>query len=149
VSALSDRAEISELLDRYLTDFDTLLTQPFDHVPRDDAWYRRLFTEDLRLTFPVGGHQGIAGLAEFQLAAKANWARTQHISSNHVVDLDGDKAALRAQLLVTHVHPVELSRPHFTAGSRIQALAVRAQEGWRLDELTISLIWTSGAPPVR
>lgn len=141
MTALSDRAGVSELLDRYLAGFDTLPDQPLD-----DAWYRRLFTEDLRLTFPVGGHQGIAGLGEFQLAAKANWARTQHVSSNHVVDLDGDRAALRAQLLVTHVHFGEPPQPHFSAGSRIEAQAVRTHAGWRLHELTVRLIWTAGTP---
>lgn len=143
---LTDRAEIGELLDRYLLDFDILLDQP-----RDDDRYRRIFTEDLRLTFPVGGHRGVAGLAAFQRTAKSQWARTQHLSTNHVIDLDPDhdpdRARLRARLLVAHVHPDGGPPEPFTAGSHIDAQAVRTEQGWRLRELTIHLIWTTGRRP--
>ncbi|MFB7947568.1 nuclear transport factor 2 family protein [Kitasatospora phosalacinea] len=142
-AGLADRTAVSELLDRYLADFDSL-----PEHPRDDDWYRTLFTEDLALTFPVGGHRGVPGLDGFQRAAKARWGRTQHISSNHVVELDRDTALLTAQLLVTHVHRAAAPPlPHFTAGSRVRARAVRTERGWRLGELTIELIWTAGQPP--
>jgi hypothetical protein len=45
VRSLSDRADISELIDRYITAFDLLTEEP-----RDDEWYRSVFTEDGKLT---------------------------------------------------------------------------------------------------
>jgi hypothetical protein len=144
VAELLDRAEISGLLDRYLLDFDDLGT-----VVRDDAWYGTLFTPDLELVFPVGGHRGLAGLAGFQRAAKANWARTHHASSNHVVELAGEAAELTAKLLVTHVHPPESARADLRTGSRVAARAVRTPDGWRLSALAIHLVWSRGDLPPR
>ncbi|SEG87471.1 SnoaL-like domain-containing protein [Actinacidiphila yanglinensis] len=142
LAALADRAEISGLLDRYLLDFDDLPA-----AQREDAWYGALFTPDLELEFPVGGHHGLAGLAGFQRAAKANWARTHHASTNHVMVLTGDAAELSAKLLVTHVHPPESGRADLRTGSRIAAHAVRTPAGWRLRVLAIRLVWSRGDLP--
>ena len=142
LAALADRAEISGLLDRYLLDFDDLPA-----TAREDAWYGTLFTPDLELEFPVGGHHGLAGLAGFQRAAKANWARTHHASANHVVDLAGDSAQLSATLLVTHVHPPQSGRTDLRTGSRIAANALRTPAGWRLRALAIRLVWSRGDLP--
>ncbi|MEW1861867.1 nuclear transport factor 2 family protein [Streptomyces sp. NPDC088194] len=139
---LLDRAEIGGLLDRYLLDFDS---RP--DPPRDDSFYRSLFTEDLDLRFPVGGHRGLAGLAQFQHAAKRNWARTHHASTNHVVELLGDRAEVSAKLLVTHVHPPLSGRADLRTGSRIEAEAVRTADGWRLRALAIHLVWSRGDLP--
>jgi hypothetical protein len=139
---LLDRAEIGGLLDRYLLDFDSRADPP-----RDDAWYGALFTADLDLRFPVGGHRGLAGLAEFQHAAKRNWARTHHASTNHVVELRGDTAEFAAKLLVTHVHPAASGRADLRTGSRIAAEAVRTEGGWRLRALAIHLVWSRGDLP--
>lgn len=139
---LLDRAEIGGLLDRYLLDFDS---RP--DPPRDDSWYGSLFTADLDLRFPVGGHRGLAGLAEFQHAAKRNWDRTHHASTNHVVELRGDTAEVSAKLLVTHVHPPQSGRADLRTGSRIEAAAVRTPDGWRLRALAIHLVWSRGDLP--
>lgn len=142
VRSLSDRADVSELIDRYITAFDLLAEEP-----RDDEWYRSVFTEDVRLIFPIGGHVGIDGLAEFNRAARAKWARTHHLSANHLVTLDGDRARVRAHLLVTHVPDLDGPPRHLSTGSHFDATAVRTPAGWRLAELVFTLVWISGEPP--
>jgi hypothetical protein len=142
VRSLSDRADISELIDRYFTAFDRLTDEA-----RDDEWYRSVFTEDLRLVFPVGGHTGIDGVAEFNRAARAKWVRTHHLSANHLVTLDGDRATVRAHLLVTHVPGPDGAAHHLSTGSHFDAIAVRTQAGWRLGKLVFTLVWISGEPP--
>jgi SnoaL-like domain len=142
VRSLSDRVDISELIDRYITAFDLLTDEP-----RDDEWYLSVFTEDIRLVFPVGGHTGIDGLAEFNRAARAKWARTHHLSANHLVTLDGDRATVRAHLLVTHVPDIDETGHHLSTGSHFDATAVRTPAGWRLREIVFTLVWISGQPP--
>jgi hypothetical protein len=144
VRSLTDRAEISELIDRYITAFDVLTERP-----RDDAWYRNIFTDDVRLTFPVGSHRGITGLAEFQRTAKAKWARTHHLTSNYVIDVDGDRATVRAHLLATHVYAGDAPQGRLSVGSHADAAAIRTQAGWRLRELTFGLVWSAAevSPP--
>jgi len=142
VRSLSDRADISQLIDRYITAFDLLTEEP-----RDDEWYRSVFTEDVRLVFPIGGHTGIDGLAEFNRAARAKWARTHHLSANHLVTLDGDRATVRAHLLVTHVPDIDGAAHHLSTGSHFDAAAVRTPAGWRLAKMVFTLVWISGEPP--
>lgn len=135
VGLLTDRAEVSGLIDQYLIAFDLLAT-----VPRDDAWYRSLFTDDLRLVFPVGGHAGLPGVAEFNRAARARWARTHHLSANHRVTLDGDRATVRGALLVTHV-PGEDEEGILSTGSHFDVTVVRTPSGWRISELVFHLAY--------
>ncbi|HEY3483008.1 MAG TPA: nuclear transport factor 2 family protein [Streptomyces sp.] len=138
-----DRAEVSELIDRYIIGFDTLTDEP-----RDDDWYRDLFTDDLVLTFPmIGAHHGLAGVTDFQRAAKRKWARTHHVTSNHLVSVYDDHATAQGRLLATHVHPGDSPQDHFTIGGRVHASAVRTPAGWRLRELTFELVWYGGDVP--
>ncbi|MEV6204718.1 nuclear transport factor 2 family protein [Streptomyces sp. NPDC051771] len=134
--------EISGLLSRYLVSLDD------EEI--DDAWARRLFTEDAHIDFPMSVHDGIDGLAAFHLHARAAFAGTQHLGSSVVTDVDddGDHAALRANVLATHVHhPGAAADPLFQAGTLATARARRTAEGWRLASLSLRVLWTRGTPP--
>lgn len=144
--ALIDVEEIRNLVDRYVTALDTA-----DDGAHDDAWYESLFTSDVELRFPIGGHDGVAGLSEFQRVAKAKWALTHHLSGNHVVEIDGDRADTRAQVLATHVHSDETAAAQgiapgslFQVGGYYTAEAVRTPTGWRLRWLHFHVVWTGG-----
>jgi hypothetical protein len=144
MSAMLDRAEIAELVDRYIHLLDSA-----DDPERDDEAYRRVFTDDVRLTFPIGQRQGIAGLAQFQRSAYLCWERTYHQSGNHVIDLDGDLARVRAQVWALHVEggaePMGVSDAHrFDVGGSYDATAVRSGTGWRIAALEFIVLWTSG-----
>ncbi|MEV0675305.1 nuclear transport factor 2 family protein [Actinosynnema sp. NPDC050436] len=134
-SDLSSRAEVGALLDRYLLDLDG--------GGLDEAWARSLFTEDAVVAFPVGRHEGVEGLAAFHRTALAKFASTQHLNSPAVVELDGDRAELRANLVSTQVRP---DGALFTTGTRADGVASRTASGWRLRSLSFHLIWSTGSP---
>jgi hypothetical protein len=141
---MTDRSEISELIDRYVVGLDTA-----DADGRDDAWYARIFTADARLTFPIGERTGTAGLAAFQRDAKLAWQDTLHVSGNHVIDVDGDKAQARAQIIGTHVSrgvdPFRVAPEHrLDMGGYYDIEAVRTGGGWRISALRFVLVWTAG-----
>jgi SnoaL-like domain len=141
---LLDKAEISELVDRYLISLDTA-----ELPDRDLAWYRRIFTEDVRLCFPIGERTGLAGLPEFQRAARLTWQVTHHVSANHVIDLDGDSARARIQLVGTHVEydtsTSGIDNAHrMDMGGYYELTAVRTETGWRIDYLNFVVTWLSG-----
>jgi hypothetical protein len=139
---LTDRAALTDLVDRYVITLDT-----HDEKSHDDSWYGTIFTDDVRLRFPIGGYDGTAGLAQFETDAKARWDRTHHVSSNCVVEIHGDRAAVRAQMQATHVHlGEEPKRPHFRIGGYYDADAVRTSAGWRFRRLALHVVWTSGEP---
>ncbi|MEU6219578.1 nuclear transport factor 2 family protein [Streptomyces sp. NPDC047022] len=134
--------EISALLDRYLVGLDD------DEI--NDAWARALFTKDARVEFPMSGHDGLDGLADYHREALSAFATTQHLGSPAVIDLDadGERAVLRANLVSTHVHhPGTAGDPLFQAGTLATGEARRTGEGWRLSSLTFRVLWTRGTPP--
>ena len=147
VARLRDRAEIEELIDRYTVLLDTQDDHGFDRT-----WPATVFTDDVRLSFPIGSHQGIGGAAEFHYRAKQRFDRTLHLSSNHQVRLDGDRARVRCHLIATHVHHPSASAPDrigplFDIGGHYLGEAVRTERGWRFREWGFHLSWAEGPGP--
>lgn len=133
--------EVGALLDRYLIDLDT--------AELDDAWAEGLFTPDARVDFPNAGHRGMTGLAAFHRESLAVFARTQHLHSPAVVTVDGVTAALRANLVSTHVLVDHdgAGEEIFAVGSLVAGDAIRDAAGWRLRALSFRLVWSTGRPP--
>jgi hypothetical protein len=152
VRMLLDRAEISDLVDRFSRDLDdyTLEERRFDV-----AWVRSYFTEDASVEYPVGsatGAERIAALIDGR--GMAPFQRTQHVTTNYVIDLDGDRASVRFNLIATHVHAEDvrqrLGEPlgaHFTVGDYYEGETVRTDAGWRFSRQALHVTWTEGRPP--
>ena len=130
---LEDRTELTSLVDRFVQALD----DP-DQLTEDR--YRTLLTEDVRLTLPNGTHQGVAGLPGFLDAPKALWARSQHYATNTLVEVDGDRAGVSANLQAVHV-PHDDADPVFVGGARYDARAERTPAGWRLSEVAVAVRW--------
>ncbi|MCP3821461.1 nuclear transport factor 2 family protein [Streptomyces sp. A3M-1-3] len=154
---LADRMDVQDLVDRYLAGLD--------EAEFDDAWARSIFTEDGRFQFLMGGHDGVAGMAEFTAAMMGKWRRTHHVAAGHLVEIDGDRARVRGNLIATHLHPQEATpeKPPgrseaqetpgapepFQVGDRFEGEAVRTEAGWRFARLAFEVVWTRGTPPGR
>lgn len=152
VRALTDRADLTGLIDGYLLSLDTV---PHGGGRFDEAWARRYFTPDVRITSPVGQHEGIDGLAESEQATLGKFERTQHVGANYMIDLDGDRATVRWNALMTHVHLASTQRArgeepggHFDVGGTFTGEAVRTPDGWRLRSLDVRAVWTNGKGPL-
>ncbi|MGP3922542.1 nuclear transport factor 2 family protein [Streptomyces sp. 8N616] len=140
IRKLVDRSEIAALIDRYVVLLDTQ-----DEAGFDDSWPRSIFTENVRLSFPIGDHEGLDGVAEFHYQAKRKFDRTHHLASNYLIGLDGDRAGVRFHMLATHVHPGE--GPLFDIGGHYEGEAVRTAEGWRFQRWAFHLTWSAGPKP--
>ncbi|MBT2387157.1 nuclear transport factor 2 family protein [Streptomyces sp. ISL-11] len=139
LTALTDRAHLTALIDRFAAGLD----HP-DPDACDENWYRALFTEDVHLDLPNGDHHGVAGLPGFFHGPKAAWARTHHLVTNHHLDLDGDRASGQASAHATHV-PHD-GGPLFTGGAHYHFTARRTPAGWRIDHLAVAIIWSTTGP---
>ncbi|MFJ8211320.1 nuclear transport factor 2 family protein [Streptomyces sp. NPDC096033] len=140
IRMLRDRAELRELFDRYVTALDT-----FDGTGPDEARFAALFTEGATFAFPIGVCTGVEAFAALQREARGRWARTHHVSTNHSITLDGDRAVVRAQQVTTHVHhPGAGPAAHFDVGGHTEARAVRTADGWRLSHVAFRVVWDSG-----
>ncbi|MFD8309294.1 nuclear transport factor 2 family protein [Streptomyces sp. NPDC059690] len=140
--AAAEATVVGDLLGRYLI--------ALDDGELDDAWALSLFTQDAVVTFPMSEHAGCAGLAAWHRASLAAFARTQHLGSPPVVDVDGERAVFRAHVLTTHVnHPGGSGPALFRAGTLAYGRARRTRDGWRMSELSFRVLFTEGEPPRR
>lgn len=76
-----------------------------------------------------------------------SWDRTLHLSTNHLIELDGDRARLRAPLVAIHVHPATESKAPLLAAHILEADAVRTTDGWRFERFALRPVWTVGDAP--
>lgn len=143
VARLTDLAELKQLADRYLASLDEAVF--------DEAWAGSLFTDDIEMTFPVGSHRGISGVAAFTAEIMERWGRTHHHGSDSSAELAGDRAEVSWSLIASHVHydsplPPDASE-YFQLGGRFTGTARRTADGWRFERLRLRIVWTTGAVP--
>mgnify|MGYP001424817169 CR=1 FL=1 len=144
VQQLTDRAEISDLVSR--------LGLLLDEKRFDDI--RSVVTDDVVADFPsyaaAGQLRGSDDLAAHGLKSQGRFARAQHVMTNVLIDLDGDRASVRANLIATHVHQADESSSHYDIGEYYRLEVVRTPAGWRISRLNPNAIWSAGTrPPVR
>jgi SnoaL-like domain len=134
VRGLLDHREISELIDRYGLMADT----------RAFGDARSCFTDDVIAEYPSGHTGGIDALRDHGRRILGAFARTQHVITNHVIDLSGDRATVRANLIAIHVPDGERPNAHFDAGCTYLFEVARTPEGWRISRLRLEVLWTAG-----
>ena len=134
---LADRADLTDLLahqGRWLNE------RRFDDTAS-------VFTDDATVTTPGGQAQGIEALTAHARRSHARFDRTQHVTSNVLIDLDGDRATVHANLIATFVSDATAPEPTFTLGERYHFEAVRTPQGWRFSAVDATPVWQSGELP--
>lgn len=154
VRVLTDRAEISDLIDRFSRDLDE---RTLDGRPFDVDWVRSYFTEDASVDYPPGsatGAEDISALIDGK--GMSPFQRTHHVTTNYVLDFagDGDRASVRFNLIATHVYAEEVREElgqepgaRFTVGDYYEGEVVRTPAGWRFSRQTLHVTWIDGRPP--
>ncbi|MFJ9082692.1 nuclear transport factor 2 family protein [Streptomyces sp. NPDC102384] len=138
VRVLTDRAEITDLLDRYLRSLD-------DGV-FDEEWARAFHTEDVTAEMPIGTVHGREALLARIRGGMALFDRTVHMGTNAVIEVDGDRATARGAQLSTHVL-ADGSGSVFVSAGHADTGLVRTADGWRISASTLRVVWTQGPPP--
>lgn len=120
IARFLDRTAVSDLL----LDFARRLDE------KDWDGYASNFTEDGVLELPWK-RQGRQGLAEHVAADLSRFHATQHYSTNHVIDIEGDTACSRSYLIGVHVlDPSDPSR-HADVGGWYDCELRRTADGWK------------------
>lgn len=134
---LADRAELIALLD--------LLSHLLAAVESDRL--DEVFTADVHAHFP--GSDPYRGLERLQRDAKADLSRYgagQHLIVNPLLEIEGDTARIRANLLARHLWSRDPGGPYWELGGFYDLGARRTAASWRISELAITPVWTSGEP---
>jgi hypothetical protein len=144
---LVDRTEITDLVNRL-------------GVVLDEGRFaelRSLLVEDATARTPGGEAAGREALVAQAGRNHRPEQPIQHLVTNVAIDLHGDRASARANLVVhfgpvdggpTEAGPGTLAPPvEFTMGEVYQFALVRTAEGWRFDRIETTPVWTSGTVP--
>jgi hypothetical protein len=75
----------------------------------------------------------------------ADFEHTQHVITNTLIDLDGDRATIGANLIATFVHHDGAPEPRFALGERYRFEAARTPRGWRLSRVQVTPLWRSSS----
>lgn len=136
---LVDRAEISDVLHRYATAVDL----------RDWALLRTCFTDPMEADFrSFGVREAFRGSVDDWIAAVRSTIdgceATQHTSSNHTHNIDGDSATCTSYVRADHFLKNDFGDDRYTVGGYYSHDLVREAEGWRIARYTLTVTWHRG-----
>lgn len=133
---LVDRAEISETIVRYFNSLDF----------KDWSAMRSTLAETIEVDFSelFGDPRATHASDDFVAFARqvlSGFVATQHISPNHVIAIEGDRATVSAGMYAWHkVSPEAAAANTFTLRGSYGIGMVRTPAGWRMDRLHMS-VW--------
>lgn len=134
-----DRQAISDVVIRYATAIDT----------RDSPLFRSCFTDEVYRDFTsFAGGQPETIPADLWVAQveRGLWgfAATQHMSTNHVITLNGDEAVCVSYMQAQHYLPNDEYESTITLGGHYTNTLVRAAEGWKISRCLLTVTWRTG-----
>ncbi len=146
-------AKLQQLVDHHdITDLVYRLGVALDEGRFDEM--RSLFIEQATARTPGGTAEGRAALITQASRNHTPDRRIQHVTTNVLVDVDGDRANVRANLVVNFGSVIgtdesALAPPvQFTLGEVYRFAAVRTPTGWRFSSVETSPVWMTGSRPL-
>lgn len=137
---LDDRQAITDLIAR--------LGLMLDEKRFDEA--ASILADDVTVKTPGGSAHGIEAVAA--QARRNHTVRTQHLITDVLIELDGDRAQARANLIATFapdpgslliVNGEEQRDSYLSLGEVYRFGAVRTEDGWRLSRIETEPLWSS------
>ena len=101
------------------------------------------YLADAEVVSPRATLRGLDAISRF--VADTGDERVQHVHGDLVIDVDGDRARVRANQLVYFFEPGRA--PHRTSGLRVEHELRRTDAGWRIARLELALQWLDGDLP--
>jgi len=126
---LADRVEIAELFAR--------LARILDERRPEDV--RTVYAEDVVVRSPRGELHGADAVIAFLQRSQVDGEHTQHLHSDALVSVEGDRVRASANQLVHYFRDGQA--PHRRSGLRLSYTVVRTPAGWRFREGSLTLAW--------
>lgn len=140
IQLLVDRAEISDLLIRYTTCLDT----------KDWKLLHSCFTDEVEIDFssigiPLSTTSKVDNFIAFlsQVLGRAR-LKTQHLSTNHVISVEGNSAVCTSYVFAQHYISDGEGGDDFVVRGYYTDTLVRTFQGWRISKRKFTVAWTTG-----
>ena len=139
LQSLIDRTAISEVVYRYATAVDT----------RDWPLYRSCFMDNVEIDFSSWNPEAKAKLSSDQWTQMvkegvSGFEATQHMSSNHVHTIDGDRAVCVSYMQAEHFLQTDGGTKECTLGGYYTNELIRTGDGWKIRKCTLTVTWSRG-----
>ncbi len=138
---LIDRMEISDIVIRYATGIDM----------RDWKVYRSCFCEEIEIDFKSWNKVDpkkfkVDDWIDLVRKTICGFTSTQHISSNHVITIDGYNATCVSYMQALHYLPNDQYDDTCTLGGYYTNQLTRTSQGWKISKCKLTVTWTTGDP---
>ncbi|MBD1322462.1 nuclear transport factor 2 family protein [Gordonia hankookensis] len=136
----------SQRIVRLVTTYFRLL----DEQDFDEWRFHEIFHDDATIVRPDGSETiGPHHIAASHARNFARFESSQHLLTGHDVQVTGDIADLRFNLVAIHLwkdrpEAADLNDRAFTAGGVVTARLTRLPEGWRITQLQNRVVWRTG-----
>ena len=111
---------------------------------KDWDGYANVFAEDGEFEIMGQRRKGREEIVAGPARDLAKYDGLQHIVTNQIVAVDGDRAEGQWYAIAVHVPDGDDPGVHADVGLRYRFTAGRTAEGWRFTEVVIDILWTSG-----
>lgn len=133
---LYDRMEIIDTMNRYATSVDT----------RDWDLFLTCYTDEMIADMVSVGFEKPMTLPATDFLAIIRQAvspfdSTQHLISNHVIDIDGDGATCVCYLQAQHFSQDDTGPHSLLIGGYYSNSLIRTKAGWRIDKYKVVKTW--------
>jgi hypothetical protein len=138
---LVDRAQISDLLYSFASCLDA----------KDYAGYAANFVDGgyVELPEPTSTTGETFRMPQEKMVALmpaglSKYTGTHHISTNHQIRIEGDKASSRSYLQAVHIGRTPYE--HWDGGGWYDCTYRRTPDGWKFVTVKLNVLWLTGAP---
>lgn len=139
---LVNNADITRVLNSYF--------RALDEHNFEAQHFAGFLTPDARMTRPNGA--SLVGPDEISASHKQSFARfegTQHFLATPDISIQGDTAAVRANLIAMHMWQGSHTNANntdnfFVAGGVVRATLIQTDGQWKISELSNVVVWRGG-----
>ena len=138
INPLADKLAIVQLLNQFGMAIDL----------RDWDSFRALFAESVIFDYSSIGE--VAGtLKPEEIANTASndlggFQATQHVITNHIVELSGNRATCKAHVRAMHLLPNDDFEPMLEIGGYYIAGLTRTDSNWKIESWKFIILWSKG-----
>jgi 3-phenylpropionate/cinnamic acid dioxygenase small subunit len=142
LSLLKDRVEISDIVIRYARsldaqDWDLCRSCFVDEIEQDYSDFRGEPPSTIKADeFVALRRRGLAGI------------KTQHLSTNHAVTVEGDTAECISAMVIFRFRPDGNADNEFDTHGYYTHTLVRTRDGWKISKVKQAVLWSMGNPQV-